>query len=355
MRNGREMKRGTIDHPKLHALAAALKTEQLTAVGVLESLFHFAAAYALPGDIGRHTNEAIAAAIRWPGDANELIRALTVTGWIDPCACHRLRIHDWNQHADQTVQRVLANRNQKFCACYDNVEEGQIYCIQQGSRGPIKIGWSREPRLRLEELQIGNPTPLRLVAAISGTRSDESELHTRFAHLRIAGEWFSNSPEILRHFGVGASMDAARSESIDPTLPLPLPLPKAIANTKKHTSPPEGEASSPEREIFDYWRERTGHKKAQFTPRRRAQLKVRLKEEPEGVAGLKLAVDGAILDPWYNGSRNGHQYWEFENIFVHEGRNRIEKLQNVVRRGQPKKTTLKTDPSVQEFLRGAKK
>jgi len=89
--------------------------------------------------------------------------------------------------------------------------------------------------------------------------------------------------------------------------------------------------TGPEFEVFAYWRVRCGRAKATWTQDRKAVLARRLSEEPEGIAGLKLAVDGAVADPLFNGSEKGTRYWDFENVFVHQGRNRIEKLQAAAR------------------------
>jgi hypothetical protein len=118
-------------------------------------------------------------------------------------------------------------------------------------------------------------------------------------------------------------------------------------------------ARSGEEEVFAYWQERTGKKRAQLTDARKAILKARLREEPDGVEGLKLAVDGAVRDPFWNGSENGKQLWDFENIFVHQGRNRIETLQGKANGANmaliPRKPLLSEDPDVQAFLRGSMK
>lgn len=65
-----------------------------------------------------------------------------------------------------------------------------VYFIQQGQRGPIKIGFAANPVLRLGELQVSNPNDLRIVGVLPGQRSDERAYHKQFAHLRIRGEWF---------------------------------------------------------------------------------------------------------------------------------------------------------------------
>ena len=87
------------------------------------------------------------------------------------------------------------------------------------------------------------------------------------------------------------------------------------------------------REVFQHWRLQTGHRRAVWTPQRGQVLLARLREEPGDlgakVAGLKLAVDGAVRDPWFNGSERGRPFLDFDNIFRNKGRDRIEKLQRL--------------------------
>lgn len=93
----------------------------------------------------------------------------------------------------------------------------------------------------------------------------------------------------------------------------------------------------PEAEVFAYWSERTKRRNPDFNAERRRVLKQRLEEEARAnpgadpVDGLKLAVDGALLDPLHNGTETGRKYLEFDNVFKNKGRDRIEKLQRIAR------------------------
>lgn len=101
------MKRGTIDHPKMRALVAALPIGgcRYQAVGILESLWHFTALYAYRGDIGRHSDEAIAEWIGWKSSPDSLIGALVKTGWLNRVdGPERLTVHDWVEHCDDAVR-----------------------------------------------------------------------------------------------------------------------------------------------------------------------------------------------------------------------------------------------------------
>lgn len=101
------MKRGTPDHPKLYALAEALKIRRPVAVGYLELLFHFTAQYCPRGDIGRYDDKRIAAGLDWCGKPALLVDALVATGWLDRDEVVRLVVHDWHDHADRvTLQRL---------------------------------------------------------------------------------------------------------------------------------------------------------------------------------------------------------------------------------------------------------
>lgn len=62
-------------------------------------------------------------------------------------------------------------------------EPTRTYFIQQGARGPIKIGCASNPRTRVAELQTGSPDRLTLLGSIEGGRAVESDLHRAFSDL----------------------------------------------------------------------------------------------------------------------------------------------------------------------------
>jgi uncharacterized protein YdaU (DUF1376 family) len=100
-------------------------------------------------------------------------------------------------------------------------------------------------------------------------------------------------------------------------------------------------------EVFEYWKSRTEQARAVPTRQRLETLARRVREDPDGVAGLKCAVDGAVADPFYRGDNDrGKQYWGFDNVF--RNRDRIEKLQQSAKRyGRPGyRTSAKTPPKL---------
>lgn len=71
-----------------------------------------------------------------------------------------------------------------------------IYFIQCNQA--VKIGHTtRNPLERLQQLQIGNPYPLTLLATIPGERPEEGHLHARFKEHLIRGEWYMITPTQL--------------------------------------------------------------------------------------------------------------------------------------------------------------
>jgi hypothetical protein len=81
-------------------------------------------------------------------------------------------------------------------------EIGWVYLVSAPGTGTVKIGYSaKEPRNRVKSLQTANPTELRLLSLVRGSRRDEQKYHRQFAHLRVRGEWFRDEPELREHFG----------------------------------------------------------------------------------------------------------------------------------------------------------
>jgi hypothetical protein len=74
---------------------------------------------------------------------------------------------------------------------------GWVYFIQAGYNGPIKIGFSEDPDVRLEQLQLSSPAPLFLLVQTPGCLELEREYHRRFESGRMMREWFQHDTEGL--------------------------------------------------------------------------------------------------------------------------------------------------------------
>jgi hypothetical protein len=120
------MKRNTPRHPKVYEFMQALELpvrSRPLAVGYLELLWHFTAEFAPQGDIGRYSDDRIESALDWHGKRGKLIAALTTSRWCDKSDRHRLVVHDWHEHADDSVRKRLARAGLKFLSLADEVTE----------------------------------------------------------------------------------------------------------------------------------------------------------------------------------------------------------------------------------------
>lgn len=71
---------------------------------------------------------------------------------------------------------------------------GFIYFLRCGDF--IKIGFSKQPDLRVASIATANPLPVVLAAVYPGSKADEFNLHVMFARHRSRGEWFARHPDI---------------------------------------------------------------------------------------------------------------------------------------------------------------
>jgi len=71
-----------------------------------------------------------------------------------------------------------------------------VYVLQAEGATPIKIGTAMDVKVRMGELQTGNPRPLRLRTVLLGSYEFESALHEELSRHRLMGEWFDDSPSI---------------------------------------------------------------------------------------------------------------------------------------------------------------
>jgi hypothetical protein len=108
------VKLDALEHPKTLDLASRLEASLPATIGHLELLWAFTGKYAPAGDIGRHTDGAIARACHWTGRPELFTLALREAGFIDADPKHRLTIHDWQDHAPRWVKSKLKSMGQTF-------------------------------------------------------------------------------------------------------------------------------------------------------------------------------------------------------------------------------------------------
>lgn len=72
-----------------------------------------------------------------------------------------------------------------------------VYFIRAGENGPIKIGITTDVPSRLSSLQTSHAETLVVMTTTPGGTALEYELHKRFAHHRLRGEWFAPGDDLL--------------------------------------------------------------------------------------------------------------------------------------------------------------
>ncbi|HCX66930.1 GIY-YIG nuclease family protein [Parvibaculum sp.] len=84
----------------------------------------------------------------------------------------------------------------KKAAGRDFDRKSVVYFI--GDEEFVKIGYTTSLEARFKALRTSSPRPLKVHHVLFGGRDDERELHQRFSHLRVEGEWFCLSGELLK-------------------------------------------------------------------------------------------------------------------------------------------------------------
>lgn len=76
---------------------------------------------------------------------------------------------------------------------------GTVYFLRDGAKGPIKIGWTAKTvPARVAGLQTGNPRQLTMLGRIDGAdKACEAHWHRRFRDVRLAGEWFAPTADLI--------------------------------------------------------------------------------------------------------------------------------------------------------------
>lgn len=110
------MKVSCLNSVKFLKLKRRLKLKQWEAIGVLEAIWLFTQNNQPAGNIGKRSNEDIAAGIEWEGDADELLSNLLACGFIDEAECleDRLVVHHWEHHCPTWLKGALAKNKLTF-------------------------------------------------------------------------------------------------------------------------------------------------------------------------------------------------------------------------------------------------
>lgn len=90
-----------------------------------------------------------------------------------------------------------------------------VYFLQSAS-GPIKIGFSTNPVLRISSLRTAAAENIRVLAVVDGDKAMEAALHQEFAAARIRNEWFQPTPGLLAKIADLQSVTTLKRRACEP-------------------------------------------------------------------------------------------------------------------------------------------
>lgn len=79
------------------------------------------------------------------------------------------------------------------CLTHGSRREGWVYFLRDDEARAVKIGFSRDPIRRIQQIQTSNPNRLRLLGAIRSVEAFEQFLHWSNRDRRMSGEWFNDT------------------------------------------------------------------------------------------------------------------------------------------------------------------
>jgi hypothetical protein len=152
-------------------LMAIAKVRRSTAVGWLELLWHATAEFAPQGNIGRCSDAWIEAQLDWGGRPGLLVEMLTTTRWIDVHSKWRLLVHDWHDHADDSVRKRLNRAGLYFLTVSEKVTGQDPVTDRKVSATQAENGSlpKPEPKPEPEPEPSVTPKPPSQVPAIGGS------------------------------------------------------------------------------------------------------------------------------------------------------------------------------------------
>ena len=75
-------------------------------------------------------------------------------------------------------------------------QKSVVYFVEAVGLDKVKIGTTTRIKSRLAAMQTGSPVRLELLGHLDGSTVTEADMHRRFEHLRLHGEWFLATTEL---------------------------------------------------------------------------------------------------------------------------------------------------------------
>lgn len=272
------MKRSAFDHPKIGRLAKLLDVPKYGAIGIVESLWQFTAKHAPAGDVGKWSDEEIAASMGWTGDSSALVSALVEARLLDLDPAARLIVHDWNEHCEDSIHLILARRVEFFA----NGIRPSLARINKTDRPQLEAAYVVKDRDRRRTAGARNTHGTRIKARAMPEPEPEPCL----------------------------SLSHARPE---PCQAAPESEPDSFANAKPCRAGLDG--SGDVGAVVEHYR--AYHPTARPGDRERAKIRARFKEGYT-VDDLKTAIDGCHRSPYHCGENERGRIYQTLELIVRD-------------------------------------
>lgn len=97
----------------------------------------------------------------------------------------------------------------------------QVYVIGAAESSIVKIGKANNVKKRLAGLQTSNPNRLVVRWTTPGAEKLEGQLHNRFNHLRLEGEWFDfGTQDPVEAVRIAVAELTGAAKPVEPAVPL---------------------------------------------------------------------------------------------------------------------------------------
>lgn len=109
---------------------------------------------------------------------------------------------DYNKRKEEEkakIEQQKKEEEEKKLEEYKKKYPGFIYFIQGENGGPIKIGFTENISKRLKGLQTGHCDNLVVLATFPGKMQNEKDLHSKYGEIRLRGEWFKPTEELIKY------------------------------------------------------------------------------------------------------------------------------------------------------------
>lgn len=182
------MKQGTTEKVKFKKLKRRLRLPEWQVGGLLDAIWRSTASNAPAGDIGRLSNEDIAASIEYEDDPDELVQHLVECGWLDEDDEFRLIVHDWSDHVPNFLKGGFAKSGRTFADQIVKAREGAKQVAKQVAKHPAKQVASEPAKLpptKPSQYKLSQAEPSQAIQTPSTKVDDAFDRFWDAVHLKV--------------------------------------------------------------------------------------------------------------------------------------------------------------------------